>query len=152
MWPFVNFRQLKAKKRDSRPQRKNYINNISIGSYWTSECELEVRYYLGRLLQREFASGLKGNPSSKKLSFIYRNKRIVVADFYIRKFNNKLTMSIVSDSRIPLKKFQIYQKMVSLRYSCMLCDGCYMSEHSLCRKAQGSIQHKYGFFRTTTTY
>ena len=122
-----------------------------MGAYWNSQCELEVRYYLGRVLQKEFASGLARKSAKKRKAFIYRNKRGKIADFYIKKFNNQLSVSIVTDSRIE-QNFREYQKQTSLISPCLLCGGCYLSEHTLCRKAQGIIQHKYGFFRTTTTY
>ena len=152
MWPFVNFRQVSSKKRDKKPQRLNYKIDFNFGDYWTSKCELEIRYYLSRTLQKEFASSLARESTKKRKAFIYRNKRQKIAKFYIEKFNPELTRKMITDSRINMKNFGSYQKITSFIKPCMLCNGCYLKEHSLCRKAQGSMQYKYGFFRTRITY
>lgn len=147
-WPVVNIRQLKAKKRDKRPQRKKLISGPNIGAYWNSQCELELRYYLGRILHQEFTTTLKSRGFSRTSAFVYRHKRMRVAQFYIRKFNHHCNRSIISAFRIDQQNLRKYRKMVCLSHPCRLCGGCYLTEKNICRTAQGTVLQKYGFFRT----
>lgn len=148
MWPYVNNRLIGRLSRP-RPQRKRLNESFKIDGYWSSKCELEIRYYLGFLIIR----ALRKRYPNRNVRFMFRNKLNHVASFYTRSLNPKLNYNalvscVIKNDKEGLHKLR--RTMLSLSNPCVACGGhysCASGNKPICSKAELSIRRKYGIFR-----